>query len=125
MNTVDWSQPTNNTAAARRAGGRTRINRERKAAAFWLGLEVQDLGSQGLLPLEIADRLKISAVTAYRHYWRHFGKRRPAITRRNAMIKQLVAEDERITRLFEPTPSQPVDRVKLSALLEKLRERMA
>lgn len=84
----NWSAPISDIEANRRAGGRRRINKQRQIESFWLGLEVWRLGRQGLLPLEIAAELDIAPVTAYRHYWRYFGKRRAMIAKAKALAER-------------------------------------
>lgn len=116
MNT--WNAPTTNEIAYKRAGGRRRINRQRKAESFWLGIEVWGLGRQGLTIQEIAATLDISPVTAWRHYTKWFGKRRPMIARTRALQQRIAAAEAEYEEQFKmQRKAHPVNRDKLNEML--------
>jgi hypothetical protein len=120
-----WTFPTSNEIAYKRAGGRRRLNRERQTAAFWLSFQVFLLAKQeGLKPLEIAAHLGIAPVTAYRHYWKWFGKRRPMMAKAKAVAQRIAAaEAEYEARFNSRREVQPVKQDKLIEMLARLKDR--
>lgn len=76
MNKTAWSQPVTNQTAARRAGGRQRINAQRQALAGRRQFFVVLLFQRGWRPAAIATLAGVHLVTVYRDLWRRYGKLR-------------------------------------------------
>jgi hypothetical protein len=121
---VIWSVPISNEIAHKRAGARRKLNQARRVASFGLSFEVWALARRGLTIQQIALELDIAPVTAWRHYTKWFGKRRPMIARGKVLAQRIAAAEAEIDRRFNlRREAQPVDRVKLSELLARLKVR--
>lgn len=82
MDKRKWSQPVNNSEAQRRAGGRRRINTQRRNLAWLNAMAALPLQHKGASIQEIASYFGCSLTTAYRYVWRFGGKLRPRYRRR-------------------------------------------